>query len=766
MSPVGSTQDPAAIGFAIDCDCKAMHQLSHLHANAWDATGSDPQFLLGFPLPLDAGVYRIVATLHGQDPVTPCLYMDHGDGWSEATSMRLERCGDGGRWSITAYLPRVEGPARFDPMDHAGEFRFDGVTIERLADSEALLTLLGRCVEQDPASAAALFQQARNIAASHGFGACCRWLISLGENTRRAGEWTSYQDWIRQFEVLAPGRVLQLRDAISRLPRRPLISLVLVVTENDASRLQACLDSVLGQIYPDWELCLAEEGNSNAAMKGVLEAYAATCSRVRLIERERPDQRLSWSDAFSLAHGSHVAFLHECPVLPPHAIFAFADAIIRNAQARIFYSDVDRMEASGFRADPYFKPDWNAELLVSQDYLNPLAVYDSALVRAVGGPGSRMDGNGLHELALRCVTDLNASGIVHLPLVLCHARELDVAASQGSDGNEPGVAVADAGSAGHGRIDEPSRLAAMGDSDSRPRQDGPQPAPKVSLIIPTRDRLDLLRRCIDSILSLTTYPNFEVVIVDNQSAEPATLEYLSGIQASARVRVISFDAPFNYSAINNHAVDQVDGEIIGLINNDIEVISPDWLEQMVKHAIRPGIGAVGAMLYYPDDTIQHAGVMLGLGGVAGHPYSRYARGFPGQMGRARLVQSLSAVTGACLLVRRQVYQDVGGLNERLTIAFNDVDFCLKLLKHGCRNVWTPFAELYHHESASRGSEDTPEKKARFQSEVDYMIQTWGDLLGNDPAYNPNLSLKHGDAFALAFEPRHSLDRWVQDVTRQ
>jgi GT2 family glycosyltransferase len=281
----------------------------------------------------------------------------------------------------------------------------------------------------------------------------------------------------------------------------------------------------------------------------------------------------------------------------------------------------------------------------------------------------------------------------------------------------------------------------------------PEPAPLVSLIIPTRDAVELLRICVESILERTSYQNYEVIVVDNQSRNSQAIEYLNQISQYPRVRVIKYDAPFNYSAINNYAIrNAARGSVIGLINNDIEVIDGDWLAEMVGHASRARVGAVGAMLYYPDDTIQHAGVIVGVGGVAGHAYLGKPRGFSGQMERARLAQSLSAVTGACLLVRRQVYEEVGGLDEALEVAFNDVDFCLRVREAGYSNVWTPWAELYHHESATRGYEDTPEKKARFKKEVDFMLSRWGETLQWDPAYNPNLSLD-SEPFSLAFPPR-------------
>jgi GT2 family glycosyltransferase len=285
----------------------------------------------------------------------------------------------------------------------------------------------------------------------------------------------------------------------------------------------------------------------------------------------------------------------------------------------------------------------------------------------------------------------------------------------------------------------------------------PQMQPKVSLIVPTRDGLHLLRQCVDSILSRTTYKNYEIVIVDNQSADQATHDYFDEISRHPKVTVLRYDEPFNYSALNNFAASQTSGELLGLINNDIEVITPDWLEEMVGHALRPDVGAVGAMLYYPDNTIQHAGVVLGVHGVAAHAYCGKPRGFPGQMGRALLVQQLSAVTAACLVVRRAVFDEIGGLNEALQVAFNDIDFCLRLVSKGYRNIWTPFAELYHHESATRGYEDSQEKRRRFQGEVDYMMAKWASVLVHDPAYSPNLTL-NGTPYELAFPPRVEMSK--------
>jgi GT2 family glycosyltransferase len=272
------------------------------------------------------------------------------------------------------------------------------------------------------------------------------------------------------------------------------------------------------------------------------------------------------------------------------------------------------------------------------------------------------------------------------------------------------------------------------------------------LLIPTRDRADLLEQCIDSILEKTTYPNYEIVVIDNGSIEPETLEYFDKATKDRRVRVVRYDRPFNYSAINNFGASHARGEVIGLLNNDVQVIDGDWLREMVSHAWRPEIGVVGAMLYYPNDTIQHAGVILGIGGVAGHSHVGLPRGCPGDKHRAALAQSMSAVTAACAVLRAEVFREVGGLDESLQVAFNDVDLCLRVRERGYRNLWTPFAELYHHESASRGYEDTPEKLVRFRREENLMQERWGRALLREPAYNPNLSVTAAP-FSLAYPPR-------------
>jgi GT2 family glycosyltransferase len=281
----------------------------------------------------------------------------------------------------------------------------------------------------------------------------------------------------------------------------------------------------------------------------------------------------------------------------------------------------------------------------------------------------------------------------------------------------------------------------------------------VSLIIPTRDGYHILKQCIDSILEKTTYPHYEIIIVDNQSEDPQTLAYFATLTENEKIRRVLYNHPFNFSRINNYAVREAKGNIIGLINNDIEVISADWLDEMVSQALRPEIGAVGARLLYDDKRLQHGGIITGIAGTAGHSHKGSLPPHRGYFGKTGLVQNISAVTAACLIIRKELYDQVGGLEEEnLAIAFNDVDFCLRVSAAGYRNLWTPYAELYHHESLSRGYEDTPEKIARFEKEAAFLKKRWGERLLNDPYYSPNLTLAN-ESFAFASPPR-SLAPWL------
>lgn len=618
----------------------------------------------------------------------------------------------------------------------------------------------------------------------------------------------SYAAWVASYDTLTPDEADRIRAKLAGLKYRPLISVLMPVYNTPEKWLVRAIESVRRQLYDNWELCIADDASKEPHVRAVLARYQKKDPRIKIVRRETNGHISATSnDALALAHGEFIALLDHDDEIRPHALACVALEIDRHPDADLIYTDEDKIDENGHRYDHYFKPDWNPDLFNVQNYISHLGVYRTLLVREVGGFRVGYEGSQDWDLAMRVVERTAPDRIRHIPKILYHWRSVPGSTALLIGAKNYAVQAAEKVIAEHFmRTGVTATLSPTKGSYWRVHYPIPQPAPLVSLIIPTRNRLNVLRPCIESIIANTTYSNYEIVIVDNDSDDPETLAYLDELAARAGeaarkeqgagnngsasdpapvrpaladtapstaspsssaspfplplsatppagVRILRYPGEFNFSAINNHAVAHTDAPVIGLLNNDLEAIHGDWLEEMVSQALRPGIGCVGAKLYYPDDRIQHAGVILGIGGVAAHAWQSHARGAAGQSHRNLLQQNLSAVTAACLMIRREIYLQVGGLEEeRLKIAFNDVDFCLKVRAAGYRNLWTPYAELYHHESASRGAEDTLEKRDRFRGEVDYMTEKWGDALLNDPAYNLNLTLTVND-FTPAVPPR-------------
>jgi GT2 family glycosyltransferase len=564
----------------------------------------------------------------------------------------------------------------------------------------------------------------------------------------------TYRSWVASYDTLSPEDLAQMHSLAAEFPQRPLISILVPVYNTNGDILRTAIESVRSQTYDNWELCLADDASTLPHVCEILAEYAHRDPRIKVVCRRVNGHICEASNsALALASGLWVALLDHDDVLSPHALFCVVDAINRHPSAKLIYSDEDKIDLDGERRFPYFKPDWNPELLLSHNMICHLGVYRTDLVRALGGFRAGFEGAQDHDLALRYIEHIEPAEIHHIPHVLYHWRMVPGSTALNSAQKPYARSAGARALAEHLHRRNIRAHVEISDAGYRVRYELPSPAPVVTLIIPTRNRHQLLEQCVSSICKLTTYPNYEILIVDNGSDAPASLAYLARVQERAQIRVLRDERPFNYSALNNAAVAAAKGSIIGLLNNDTEVISPDWLDEMVALACQPGVGAVGARLWYSDDRIQHAGVVLGIGGVAGHVYRHLLRNEIAPCSRARFLQSFSVVTAACLIVRKDLYVRAGGLNENdLAVALNDVDFCLKLREIGCRNVWTPHAELYHHESASRGADDTPAKAARFRKECDYMLRRWGTTLRQDPAYSPNLTLERED-FSPAFPPR-------------
>lgn len=558
----------------------------------------------------------------------------------------------------------------------------------------------------------------------------------------------AYASWMAGREQEFERRLL-LRLGDGAEP--PQVAILMPVCDPDLQYLRAAVDSVKRQTSPHWHLCIADDASNSPAVRTYLQRLVGSDPRIRITFRgERGHISKTTNDAFALSDAPLVTCLDHDDVLAPRAVEFASRYFLAHPSTQLLYSDEDKIDQYGNRYLPYFKPDFSPELLRSYNYINHLTVHRRSNIQKVGGWRSEFDGAQDYDLLLRTMESIPPETVRHLPCILYHWRAIAGSAALDVSYKPYALVAGRRALQGHFARREVSaevEASPSGRYEVRYRVRG---APAVSIIIPTRNKASLLRACVESVRRRTTYPHREIVVVDNGSDEPDALELLDQIDRAEGVRVLRYPGPFNYSAINNFAVGRVTSDFVCLLNNDMEVIAPDWLTDMLGYATQPGVGCVGAKLLYEGRSVQHAGVILGLGGVAGHAFLRTAEDAPGYFGRAVVPSNWSALTGACLLVRRAIYQEVSGLDENeLPIAFNDIDFCIKVRDAGYRNILVPSAKLFHYESVSRGAEDTPEKQARFNREVGILKSRYGSALNEDPFYSPHLRLD--DDFAIRTE---------------
>ncbi len=538
-----------------------------------------------------------------------------------------------------------------------------------------------------------------------------------------------------------------IRRHLAGFTYRPLISVILL-TGGSPRDISKSIRSVTDQLYPYWELWLTASGQGKGS---TVPGFSADFDDIRIRSRFPEDDDESSTAAtnrcLDLATGEFVCFLAPGDLLAESAFYEAVYSLGKQQSADFIYSDCDEITEQGVRANPWFKPGWDPDLLLAQDYINGLAVFRRSLVQALGGFRGEFEGAELYDLALRVAAATVPDRILHLPAILYH-RGQPHAGSDSRNGLEQ-LKTSDARRrAVRHHLD--SRGYADAAIQSAPNASGghrivwpiSEVLPLVSIIVPTRDRVDLLELCLDGVLNRTDYRQLEVLIMDNESREAGTAAFFERMRArDSRVKIIESPGPFNYSALNNLGARRSSGEVLLLLNNDVVAIEPTWLTEVVSQVMRPDVGIVGVKLIYPDERIQHAGVSLGPENQMIHHYLFASRLDPGYFGQLTLARTLSAVTGACLAIRKDVFFEVGGLDENnLRIAFNDIDLCLRTGDYGYRIVWTPFAELFHLESASRGLDDRDaEKRARFHQEWRFMRETWGMMLEcHDPFHNPNV----------------------------
>ena len=555
-----------------------------------------------------------------------------------------------------------------------------------------------------------------------------------------------YERWIEQNTPKLED-LERMVEIMAVLREHPLISIVMPVYNTPEAYLHEAINSVINQLYPHWELCIADDASTEKHVRRMLEKYARQDARIKLVFREENGHISRCSNsAVELAVGEYIALLDHDDILPPEALYEVVFLINQHPDADMIYSDEDKLAEDGKRCNPFFKPDWCPDSFLSRMYTCHFGVYRRSIINEIGGFRPGFEGSQDYDLALRFTEKTDK--IYHLPKILYHWRVHPQSTAAKIEAKPYAVIAGE-----RALVEALERRETSGQVIAIPKMPGfftihydIQSHKLVSIIIPTRDLGNLVNQCLESIFTKTTYPNFEVILIDNGSTEDYTKKVINDWlnKEPERFRCYFLGIPFNYSKLNNYGVEKANGDYLLFLNNDTEIVSPDWIEGMVEQAQRSSIGAVGATLLYADDTIQHSGVIMGLGGIAGHGHRLASADASGYFGQLTTVNNYTAVTGACLMCRKDVFESVGGFNENLAVAFNDVDLCLKIVTQGYRNIVLPHVVLHHYESKSRGSDNTPDKRGRFLEESDYMQKHWKPLIEHDPCYNPNLSRRYPD----------------------
>ena len=723
-------------------------------ADGYISTGDDPQFaILSDWNGNNPGWALLTVDLTtSEDHPRPILYVFAGEDGSQVFTFPISGYVKGCVKRLIV-LPAGVHSLRFDPTDRKGvKFKVNQLSVRNLGKLALIREGYGALDSEKRGNLIRALVRGRVRAAKE--------IIRngvVGKYDR--GE---YAAWVDLYDTLTESDIVQLRILGDRLATKPVISVVMPVYNPRPKYLRKALDSVLAQTYPHWELCIADDASTNPEVRQVLEEYARKDSRIKVAFRKVNGHISAASNsALELVTGEFIALMDHDDAIPPHALYMVAEEINSHPDADLIYTDEDKVDENDRRHDPHFKTDWNRELFYSQNFVAHMGVYRTSIVRKIEGFRVGYEGSQDYDFVLRFLLHTTAHHIRHIPHVLYHWRIFPGVVSFSTDNPDASVDTARRALVEYFQKVEPS-------ADVEPvrqfpgwwriKRQPPAVLPRVSLIVPTRDRLNVLELAINGLLLDTDYPNLEVIIVDNDSEEPSTLAFFDAVKKDPRVQVLRVSGAFNFSALNNRAAEVATGTVLGFVNNDIEVIHSDWLMELVTQVCQPNVGASGAKLYYANDTIQHAGVVMGLYGVAAHGHRHFPRNTIGYFGRPMLVQNTSAVTAACMLVPKAVFEEVGGYDEvNLTVGYNDVDLCLKIRAAGYDIVFTPYAELYHLESVSRGENLSAAQIERDARERAYMLSRWAAEIAHDPFYSPNLSNTSED-YSLAFPPR-ALKSW-------
>ena len=577
---------------------------------------------------------------------------------------------------------------------------------------------------------------------THGAVALAGKIISKVKNQKNKP--ILYSQWIEKH---LPSKEKLDKQRREKFAVNPKFSIVVPLYKTSEKYLAQLIQSIKEQTYTNWELCLSDGSGSDSPLKNSLAAYAQEDERIIVITHETQLQIAENTNAaIERASGDYIVFADHDDELTADALYECTKAINQNAKIQIIYSDEDKMTMDGNKYfQPHFKPDFNLDLLCTVNYICHLFVVKREIIETVGVLRSEFNGAQDYDFILRCIE--SATEIHHIPRILYHWRSHEESTSENPESK---LYAFDAGQrsvqAHYDRMGIKAEVIKgeyLGLYRTKFIRDYD---PLISIIIPNKDHIDDLKRCMNSIEERATYRNYEYIIIENNSVEESTFAYYKELEkTNEKVRIVYYEGDFNYSKINNYGVKYAQGEYLWLLNNDTEIINEDCIEELLGYCMREDVGVVGARLYFEDDTIQHAGVVIGFAGIAGHCFVQQQRGYTGYCHRIICAQDYSAVTAACMMVKKAVFEAVAGFTEELAVAFNDIDFCLKVCEYGKLVVYNPYAELYHYESKSRGLEDTPEKIARFNQEIAKFEKRWPEILRDgDPFYNPNLTLESQD----------------------
>lgn len=689
------------------------------------STTNNPQFTVEIKQGgLQSGWFEVEIRIVANVPfVEPVILFEHLPEWATFSFFRMESL-DRDKFYALCYVENEVRRLRLDPLTFKGPFWVSDFKIRQVSLSRAVRAAYRK-------NAAAVRRTVRNLRSHRStfereIAAICQY----------PGK-TAYQKWIASQGTKTTEQREAHAQMVGQWKKRPTFSLIVILSSIHPAN--ALFTSIIDQSYGDWKTLI------------VCSPFLSQSARKHLNNLCKTDTRFSVQPTFSLAiescTGDYIVVVGTDGIVETSALGQFAEQVVAKPSTEILYGDEDHIDSSGTRHSPLFKPDWNFDYFLSSGYLGNLVAIKSVTMRAVVSKNEPSAETTSFEIIARCAARVHPDLISHLPWISFH-RHTHGDANRDNQEALPwrlGRTERDVIEAVAQTENKEARVEILASGIAKVSWPLPLNAPKVTLIIPTRDHVEMLSNCINSLLRETAYPDFEILIVDNGSVEEQTFDYFRMLQANSNIRVLPVPGEFNFSRLNNLAAREASGDILGLINNDVLAIDDKWLAEMVSHAVRPQVGAVGARLVYRSNHVQHAGIVCGIGLVAGHPHKFRASSDLGYMGRIAATQTLSAVTAACLVIEKKKYWNVGGLDEeKLRIAFNDVDLCLKLDAAGYRNIYTPHAELVHLESISRGLDISPEKAARYREEAKFMLSKWSARIKRDPYYNPALTVERED----------------------